>query len=77
MSIPQKGQIAIFNRSHYELVIEVFVHNLVQNNEILTRYRQINDFERYLSENHVTILNPLFFRKTISSNSSFIHLESY
>src|SRR5215472_3166980 len=56
MSIPQKGQIAIFNRSHYEDVIEVYVHNLVRNNEILRRYRQINDFERYLSENHVTIL---------------------
>ncbi len=56
MSIPQKGQIAIFNRSQYEDVIEVFVHNLVPNNEILTRYRQINDFERYLSENHVRIL---------------------
>ena len=56
MSIPQKGQIAIFNRSHYEDVIEVSVHNLVPNNEILRRYRQINDFERYLSENHVMIL---------------------
>jgi len=56
MSIPQKGQIAVFNRSHYEDVIEVSVHNLLPNNEILRRYRQINDFERYLSENHVTIL---------------------
>jgi PPK2 family polyphosphate:nucleotide phosphotransferase len=56
MSIPQKGQIAVFNRSHYEDVIEVSVHNLVPNNEILRRYRQINDFEKYLSENHVTIL---------------------
>jgi PPK2 family polyphosphate:nucleotide phosphotransferase len=56
MSIPQKGQIAIFNRSHYEDVIEVSVHDLVTNNEILRRYRQINDFERYLSENHITIL---------------------
>lgn len=56
MSIPQKGQFAIFNRSHYEDVIESSVHNLVPSNEILTRYRQINDFERYLSENHVAIL---------------------
>ncbi len=32
MAIPQKGQIAIFNRSQYEDVIEVFVHNLVPNN---------------------------------------------
>ena len=56
MAIPQNGQIAIFNRSHYEDIIEVCVHNLVPKNEILSRYRQINDFERYLSENHVAIL---------------------
>jgi PPK2 family polyphosphate:nucleotide phosphotransferase len=56
MAIPQKGQIAIFNRSHYEDIIEACVHNLVQKNEILRRYTQINDFERYLSENHVAIL---------------------
>jgi polyphosphate kinase 2 (PPK2 family) len=62
MSIPQKGQIAIFNRSHYEDVIEASVHNLAPRNEILTRYRQINDFERYLSENHVVILK--FFLHT-------------
>jgi PPK2 family polyphosphate:nucleotide phosphotransferase len=56
MSIPQKGQVAIFNRSHYEDVIEVSVHNSLSKNEILTRYRQINDFEKYLSENHVALL---------------------
>ena len=56
MAIPSKGQIAIFNRSHYEDVIEVRVRNLVPKNELSPRYRQINDFERYLSENHVTIL---------------------
>jgi PPK2 family polyphosphate:nucleotide phosphotransferase len=56
MAAPPKGQIAIFNRSHYEDVIEVRVRNLVSKNELTPRYRQINDFERYLSENHVTIL---------------------
>ena len=56
MAIPQKGQIAIFNRSHYEDIIEVCVHNLAPKNDILSRYRQINDFERYLSENRVAIL---------------------
>ena len=56
MAIPQKGQIAIFNRSHYDDVIEVHVHNLVPKNELTLRYRQINDFERYLSENHLTTL---------------------
>ncbi|HET7149470.1 MAG TPA: PPK2 family polyphosphate kinase [Candidatus Nitrosopolaris sp.] len=56
MAIPPKGQIAIFNRSHYEDVIEVRVRKLVPKNDLTLRYRQINDFERYLSENHVTIL---------------------
>ena len=56
MAVPPKGQIAIFNRSHYEDVIEVRVRNLVPKNELTPRYRQINDFERYLSQNHVTIL---------------------
>jgi len=56
MTIPSKGQIAVFNRSHYEDVIEVRVRNLVPKNELSLRYRQINDFERYLSENHVTLL---------------------
>jgi PPK2 family polyphosphate:nucleotide phosphotransferase len=54
--IPAKGQIAIFNRSHYEDVIEPRVHNLISTNELNSRFRQINDFERYLSENHVRIL---------------------
>jgi len=56
MAIPSKGQIAIFNRSHYEDVIEARVRNLVPKNELILRYRQINDFERYLSENHVVVL---------------------
>ena len=56
MEVPSKGQIAIFNRSHYEDVVEVGVHNLIPRNELTLRYIQINDFERYLSENHVTIL---------------------
>ncbi len=55
-AIPPKGQISIFNRSHYEDVIETSVHNVIPNDELAMRYRQINEFERYLSENHVTIL---------------------
>ena len=55
-AIPAKGQIAVFNRSHYEDVIEPQVHDLVPKNELTTRFRQINDFERYLSENRITVL---------------------
>jgi PPK2 family polyphosphate:nucleotide phosphotransferase len=56
IAVPSKGQIAIFNRSHYEDLIEVRVHNLVPKNELTPRYRQINDFERCLSENDIIIL---------------------
>jgi PPK2 family polyphosphate:nucleotide phosphotransferase len=56
MAIPAKGQIAIFNRSHYEDVIEAYVRKLVPKNELSLKLKQINDFERYLSENHITIL---------------------
>ncbi len=55
-SIPPKGHIAIFNRSHYEDVIGVNVDGFSCKSELDLRYRQINDFERYLFENQVTIL---------------------
>lgn len=55
-SVPSKGKIAIFNRSHYEDVIQVQVNSLVPNRDLILRYRQINDFEKYLTENHITIL---------------------
>ena len=56
IEIPAKGQIAIFNRSHYEDIIEPSVNNLLSKDQINLRYIQINDFERYLSENSVTII---------------------
>jgi PPK2 family polyphosphate:nucleotide phosphotransferase len=55
-AIPAKGQIAVFNRSHYEDVIEPQVHNLIPKNELTTRFKQINEFEKYLSDNHIMIL---------------------
>ena len=54
--IPSKGYIGIFNRSHYEDVIEVRVNNLVSKTIWSQRYRQINDFERHLSENNIRIV---------------------
>ena len=55
-AIPQRGMIGIFNRSHYEDVLIVRVHKLVPPEVWRARYEQINSFERYLSENGVTIL---------------------
>lgn len=55
-AVPAKGMIGIFNRSHYEDVLVVRVRDLVAPAVWKARYRQINDFERHLSENGVTIL---------------------
>ncbi|MCB9472336.1 MAG: polyphosphate kinase 2 family protein [Candidatus Delongbacteria bacterium] len=55
-NVPRKGMIRIFNRSHYEDVLVVRVHNLVPTEEVELRYSQINEFEHYLSQNGITIL---------------------
>ena len=55
-AVPQKGKIGIFNRSHYEDVLVVRVHNLVPESIWKKRYKQINDFERMLVENGTVIL---------------------
>jgi len=53
---PRKGEIAIFNRSHYEEVLVVRVHKLVPRAVWSTRYDQINDFEEMLTRNGTTIV---------------------
>lgn len=70
-SLPERGRIGIFNRSHYEDVLIAKVHpeivlsaklpDIKTVNDINAdfwkrRYRQINDFERYLTENGTVIL---------------------
>jgi len=55
-AVPNRGNIGIFNRSHYEDVLIVRVHNLVPKEVWNRRYRQINDLEQILTENGVTIL---------------------
>jgi len=55
-AVPGKGDVAIFNRSHYEDVLVVRVHELVPAPVWKRRYDQINDFERYLAENDVVIV---------------------
>lgn len=54
--VPPRGMIGIFNRSHYEDVLVVRVKQLVERKTWRLRYRQINDFERMLSENGVVLL---------------------
>ena len=53
---PARGQVAIFNRSHYEDVLIARVRNLVPEKEWAKRYRRINEFEALLAENGTTIL---------------------
>ena len=54
--VPARGEIGVFNRSHYEDVLVVRVRQLVAKDVWKRRYEQINDFEQMLAENGVTIL---------------------
>jgi PPK2 family polyphosphate:nucleotide phosphotransferase len=54
--VPERGRIGIFNRSHYEDVLIARVHNLVPPHVWERRYEQINNFEKMLTENDVTIV---------------------
>ena len=54
--VPGRGEMVIFNRSHYEDVLVVRVHNLVPDAQWKKRYDQINAFERMLAEEGTTIL---------------------
>lgn len=53
---PRLGEIGIFNRSHYEDVLVVRVHDLVPKSVWKKRYEQINAFEKLLAENKVHAL---------------------
>ena len=66
-ALPARGNIGIFNRSHYEEVLVVRVHPKFLDAQRLPppvlgeglwpqRFRQINDFERYLVENGTEIV---------------------
>ncbi len=68
--IPARGQIGIFNRSHYEEVLVVRVHPENLDRQHLPpaakqdgiwhrRYREINDWERYLSDNGFRVVKIL------------------
>ena len=65
--LPERGRIGIFNRSYYEEVLVTRVHESILAKQQLPdsakgkhiwkdRYRQINDFERYLVENGIMIV---------------------
>ena len=53
---PARGEVAVFNRSHYEDVLVVRVHKLVPKEVWSKRYALINDFENMLVQNGTRIL---------------------
>jgi PPK2 family polyphosphate:nucleotide phosphotransferase len=53
---PGRGEIGIFNRSHYEDVLVVRVHNIVPKEVWSARYEQINHFEKFLTLNGTKVL---------------------
>lgn len=55
-AVPRRGNIGIFNRSHYEDVLVVRVHSLVPKATWQQRYEQINQFEEMLTQNGTTIV---------------------
>ena len=65
-NLPERGLIGIFNRSYYEEVLVVRVHDLIKSQQIpeefigkdiwKNRFRQIRDYERYLHENGTIVI---------------------
>lgn len=53
---PERGEVVIFNRSHYEDVLVTRVHQLVPNKVWRARYADINAFEHYLSKSGIHTL---------------------
>jgi len=53
---PARGEVVIFNRSHYEDVLVVRVHNLVPREIWSHRYERINGFEKELAQHNTQIL---------------------
>jgi PPK2 family polyphosphate:nucleotide phosphotransferase len=76
-AVPPRGDIGIFNRSHYEDVLAPRVHALVPASEWKTRYDRINDFEKLLVESGTTIVKCfLHISKTEQRGRLQARLES-
>ncbi|UJF25083.1 polyphosphate kinase 2 family protein [Suttonella sp. R2A3] len=54
--VPRKGELVIFNRSHYEDVLITRVRGWIDEAEEARRFAHINEFERMLSETGTTII---------------------
>ena len=54
--VPAPGKVGVFDRSHYEDVLIVRVHELAKPEEIERRYDAINEFEKRLADGGTTII---------------------
>src|ERR1700692_3525118 len=82
-ALPGRGRIGIFNRSHYEEVLIVRVHQdllaaermpaVGDDHGIWTRrYREINDWERYLVDNGIRVVKVLLNLSTREQATRFL-----
>ena len=81
-ALPERGRIGIFNRSHYEEVLVVRVHDLIKyqkipdkfNNKNIwkQRYEQINNFEEYLYENGIVVIKFFLHVSKVEQKKRFL-----
>jgi PPK2 family polyphosphate:nucleotide phosphotransferase len=82
-AMPERGNIGIFNRSYYEEVLVVRVHPQLQARERIpraekpdklwaTRFREINDLERYLVSNGIVVLKFFFHLSKAEQKKRFL-----
>jgi PPK2 family polyphosphate:nucleotide phosphotransferase len=71
-AVPAKGEITVFNRSHYEDVLVPPVNGWITPKQTTQRYAQINDFERLLTETGTIVLK---FMLHISSDEQRERLQ--
>src|SRR5690606_2798155 len=58
-ALPEPGMIGVFDRSHYEDVLVVRVHDLVPQEEWEQRYDVINAFEQELVDDDITLIKVM------------------
>lgn len=55
-AVPSKGEIGIFNRSHYEDVVATYVTKTIDDHERQQRFAEIRSFEDYLDRNGIELI---------------------
>ena len=70
--VPAKGEVGVWNRSHYEDVLVPVVNHWIDADTTQKRYAQINDFERLLTESGTTVLKCMLH---ISKSEQRVRLQ--